>query len=206
VITVIVVAAPFVLQKTSNQSLKNLQTSQTALSHAAGTPGNNLALEQVNYSSRSAIITNLPRRIAELFLRPWPWQVSDASQRIGVVGTLIAYTALVFLLLYFIRWRSRVFALVAPLLYPLFFLTIAYALSIGNAGTGFRYRSPLVMVMIAVILLLREHWLMTVSASTMRGRRSLFPGSALGLGGTVPRGPTPLGRARTGLISKGSAT
>ncbi len=159
VVGVAVVAVPVVLQKTTPQSLKVLQGSQTANAQAAGTAGNNLALEQVNFSTRTAIITNLPRRIGDLLFRPWPWQIGDASQRLGVIGTLVAYAAMALLVLYGWRWRRQAFGLAAPLIYPLFFLLIAYSLSVGNAGTGFRYRSQLVVLMLATVVVLRERWL-----------------------------------------------
>ena len=44
------------------------------------------------------------------------------------------------------------FALVAPM----FFLLIAYALSAGNAGTGFRYRTHIVVLGGAMLMALRE--------------------------------------------------
>ncbi len=37
-----------------------------------GANSDNLALEQVNFSTRGAIITNLPKRIRDLILRPYP--------------------------------------------------------------------------------------------------------------------------------------
>jgi hypothetical protein len=42
-----------------------------------------------------------------------------------------------------------------PLLYPALFLLVAYALSAGNAGTAFRYRTHLVAFMVALIAVLR---------------------------------------------------
>ena len=164
----IAVGVPVVLQKTTKQSLQALQGAQIANTQAAGTPGNNLALEQVNFSTRTAIITNLPRRVGDLLFRPWPWQISDASQRLGVIGTLVAYAAIVLLVLYALRWRRRTFDLAAPLLYPLFFTTIAYSLSVGNAGTGFRYRSQLVVLAIGAVVLLREAWLGLPAAERAR--------------------------------------
>jgi hypothetical protein len=41
--------------------------------------------------------------------------------------------------------------------YPALFLTIAYALSVGNAGTGYRYRTHLVVLGLATLVILREH-------------------------------------------------
>jgi len=164
----VVVATPVVLQKTSKRSLAALQVSQNANATQPAQTGNNLALESVNFSSRGAIITNLPKRIRDLLLRPWPWQVNDASQRLGVAGTLVAYVALYLLALYAVRCRRRVLDSAAPLLYPLFFLLIAYSLAVGNAGTGFRYRSQLVVLMIATVVLLRARWLADATTSVAR--------------------------------------
>jgi hypothetical protein len=188
VAAVLAVGVPFALQKTTKQSLKTLQISQTANAQAAGTSGNNLALEKVDFSSRSAIISNLPKRIADLSLRPWPWQISDPSQRLGVMGTLVAYAALYLLALYLVRWRKRAFDLAAPLLYPLFFIAVAYALAVGNAGTGFRYRSQLIVLVIAAVVLLRKRW--RTEAAELRGRSRLRtsrrPYSGRPLPATVP--------------------
>ena len=39
-----------------------------------------------------------------------------------------------------VRRRGEIFARAGPLVYLFFFLLIAYSLSTGNAGTGFRYQ------------------------------------------------------------------
>ncbi len=56
-------------------------------------------------------------------------------------------------------WLSRgeILTLTAPILYPLLFLLVAYSLSAGNAGTGFRYRTHLVVLGVAMLVVLREH-------------------------------------------------
>jgi hypothetical protein len=154
---VIFAATPAILAASSPSSLQaNLQASQNAYVETAGTAGNSLALEQVNFSTRGAIVTNLPRRIFDLLVRPFPWQLGSTSQRIGVVGTLIALATLTLLLRYGLRTRGRLMSFSAPFLYPMVFLMIAYALSVGNAGTGFRYRTHLVTLGIATLMVLRE--------------------------------------------------
>jgi hypothetical protein len=150
------VAAPAVIQVTSKKSLTSLQQSQNANAEAAGTVGNNLALESVDYSSRSKVFANLPKRISDVVLRPYPWQVSNASQQLGAVGSLFALTGLVLLIGALWRRRGEVLALSGPILYPMFFLLIAYALSAGNAGTGFRYRTHIVVLGFAMLMALRE--------------------------------------------------
>jgi hypothetical protein len=157
VLVIAFVTTPVLLQLSSKSSLQRLQGSQNANAEAAGTSGNNLALEKVNFSSRGAIITNLPKRIRALILEPYPWQLSDTSQRFGALGTLFAYAILVLLIRYAWANRGNVFSRAGPLLYPLFFLLIAYSLSVGNAGTGFRYRSHLLTLAVATMAILREH-------------------------------------------------
>jgi hypothetical protein len=154
---------PTLLSVTSNKSLQKLNTAQSyttgaqASTNPGGNNGDNLADESVNFSTRSAVITNLPKRLFDLVFKPFPWQLSDASQQVGAVGSLVALAGL-FLLLRF-AWldRGRVLALTAPILYPMMFLLVAYSLSAGNAGTGFRYRTHLVVLGAAMLVVLREH-------------------------------------------------
>jgi hypothetical protein len=156
------VATPVILQQSSKQNLQKLQQSQSANANSVGTGGtggpngNNLALEEVNFSTRGAILTNLPKRIRDLIFRPYPWQLGDTSQRFGAVGTLVAYAILFFLVRYAWLARGRVLGSIGPVLFPLLFLLIAYSLSAGNAGTGFRYRTHLVTLAIAAMAILRE--------------------------------------------------
>jgi len=156
------VVTPVLLQISSKKNLQVLQQSQNANATGAGEAtgganGDNLALEQVDFSSRGAILRNLPKRIRDLVLEPYPWQLGDTSQRFGAIGTLFAYTVLLLLLRYTWLNRGQVFPRAAPLLYPLLFLLVAYALSVGNAGTGFRYRTHLTTLAIAAMAILREH-------------------------------------------------
>jgi NADH:ubiquinone oxidoreductase subunit 6 (subunit J) len=150
------IAAPAIVQVTSKKSLTTLQQSQQANAEAAGTVGNNLALERVDYSSRSKVFANLPKRVLDVLIRPYPWQVSNASQQLGAVGSLFALTGLVLLIGAAWRRRGDVLALSGPILYPMLFLLMAYALSAGNAGTGFRYRTHIVVLGFAMLMALRE--------------------------------------------------
>jgi hypothetical protein len=164
----VVVATPAVLQLTSQESLEqNLQPSQDANTD----PGSaeNLGLERVDFSTRSDLVTNLPRRVRDVVLRPYPWQVQNTSQQLGAIGTLVVLGGLYLLFRYIRRNRGRSVALTAPILYPALFLLIAYALSVGNAGTGFRYRTHLVLLGFAVVVVLREHALRRASTAANEG-------------------------------------
>ena len=142
------VAAPTVLRASTDESLeKNLQGSQ----EANATDSSNLKLEQVDFSTRGAVVKNLPRRSLDVLLRPFPWQLGNISQGLGLFGTAAAYAALFFLIRVGLRNRGQIMARAGPLVYLGLFLLIAYSLSAGNAGTAFRYRTQIVAVIICVI-------------------------------------------------------
>jgi hypothetical protein len=175
------VAAPAVVQVTSKKSLTTLQQSQNANAEAAGTVGNNLALEQVDYSTRGKVFANLPKRVFDVLVRPYPWQVSNPSQQLGAVGSLFALTGLVLLVGAAWRRRGEVLALSGPILYPMFFLLIAYALSAGNAGTGFRYRTHIVVLGFGMLMALREGVVPARLPEPETSRRTPEPGRTLAL-------------------------
>lgn len=162
VVIIAFIATPVLIQASTSKNLQQqLQSSQNANAagggHGTGSPNSsNLALEKVDFSSRGAIFKHLPTRVRDVIARPYPWQLGDISQRFGALGTLVAYAILLLLVRY--AWLSRgdILSRAGPLLYPLLFLLIAYSLSAGNAGTGFRYRSHLVTLGIAAMVILRE--------------------------------------------------
>jgi len=163
VVTLAFLVTPTLLSITSNKSLQTLNQSQSyttgaqATTNSGGANSDNLAYESVNFSTRGAVLTNLPQRMFDLVFKPFPWQVQDTSQQVGAVGSLVALAALFALLGYVWRSRGRVLSLTAPILYPMLFLLIAYSLSAGNAGTGFRYRTHLVVLGVGMLVVLREH-------------------------------------------------
>ncbi|MGH2951064.1 MAG: hypothetical protein ACRDKX_03370 [Solirubrobacterales bacterium] len=148
VVMVAAIFAPTVWEASSDESLEeNVQISQDA--NAADDA--NLALEEVDFSTREAIITNLPVRIFDVSFRPYVWELGNASQRIGAIGGMFALVVIAFLVNALYRRRGEIFARAGPLIYLGIFLLIAYSLSTGNAGTGFRYRTHLLAVALCVI-------------------------------------------------------
>lgn len=160
IVVAAMVVGPTVLAATGGKNLKTLQTSQQANAAGIGEGGNggangsNLALESVDVSSRGAVISSLPTKIRELLLEPYPWQLHDSSQMFGAVGTLFAYAILLLLIRFGWINRGQFFGRAGPLLYPLLFEMVAYSVTVGNAGTGFRYRSHLVTVGICAMSVL----------------------------------------------------
>jgi hypothetical protein len=154
VIMLAAVTAPTLIAASSHQSLEqNVQSSQNA---NANNTSANLSLEHVDFSSRGAIITNLPIRIFDVTFRPYVWQVGNSSQQLGAIGGVITLIVLWFLVQAMVRRRGEIFARAGPLIYLGFFLLIAYSISTGNAGTGFRYRTHLLTIAIAIIAALRQ--------------------------------------------------
>jgi hypothetical protein len=151
----IAAAGPLVWNASNEDALpERLQASQAA--NAADSEAN-LALEEVDYSNRAGIVTNLPIRVRDILLRPYPWQVSNLSQQLAVLGSIVSVIALVMLIVYGARMRGRVMAVAGPVIYLGAVTLVAYSLSAGNAGTAFRYRTHILMLMIAAAIVLREH-------------------------------------------------
>jgi hypothetical protein len=147
------ISAPTILKASTHESLqKNLQSSQAANAH----DNSNLSLEQVDFSTRGAIITNLPKRIADVTTRPYPWQMGNTSQQLGLLGTIFAWACFWLLLGELWRGRGHVMERAGPFVYLGIFTLIAYSLSAGNAGTAFRYRMHIVALLICLLVVLRE--------------------------------------------------
>ena len=145
------ISAPTILKASTHESLTQLQQSQ----NANASDSSNLRLERVDFSTRGAIIVNLPQRIADVITRPYPWQVGNTSQQLGLLGTIFAATIFWMLLLELWRARGHIMDRAGPLIYVGFFLLIAYSLSSGNAGTAFRYRMHIVAMAACILVVLR---------------------------------------------------
>lgn len=162
IIVAALIVAPTLYAATGGKNLKRLQTSQQANAYGIGegsgtANSDNLALEQVDFSSRGAVITSLPTKVRELVLEPYPWQLEDASQMFGAVGTLVVYAVILLLVRSMWFGRGHIFERAGPFLYILLTQLIAYSLTVGNAGTGFRYRAHLTTLAIAVLAILSSH-------------------------------------------------
>jgi hypothetical protein len=152
VVLLLVASAPFALSKSSDNSLRQLQGTQDV----NATDESNLRLERVDYSSRTDVLLHLPRRVRDILVRPYPWQVGNARQQLGASGTLFAVAIMALLAQAAWQRRGRVMDRAGPLVYVALGQLVAYALTVGNAGTGFRYRTHLVALGICLFMTLRE--------------------------------------------------
>jgi len=134
----------------SDKKLEELQLSQDA--NAAD--GANLSLERVDYSTRENLILNLPKRLRDVVFRPYLWQTQNPSQQLGALGTLVVLACLALLAAAIARHRRSIMQQAGPLVYPAAFMLVAYALSAGNAGTAYRYRTHIVAMGVCLIIVL----------------------------------------------------
>jgi hypothetical protein len=144
---------PMVWAQSSDHKLAELQTSQDA----NASDGANLSLERVDYSSRERLILNLPQRVRDVILRPYIWQTQNSSQQLGALGTLVVLGCLALLAVAIARNRRQIMEMAGPLVYPAVFMLVAYAISAGNAGTAYRYRTHIVGLAVCLILILLAH-------------------------------------------------
>ena len=147
------VFVPVAWQKSSSDKLEELQLSQNA---NVTNENANLSLERVDYSTRGAVVLNLPQRIRDVVLRPYPWQLDNTSQRLGLLGTIVMLVGLILLGQALVQNRTEIMRRAGPLVYPVLFVLAAYALSAGNAGTAFRYRTHVVAIMLCLLVALRQ--------------------------------------------------
>ncbi len=148
-----VIATPSVLQRTSDERLQTkLQTSQNANSEDSS----NLALAPIDFSSRLQVVRNLPLRMRDVIVRPYPWELGSANQRAGLPGTLSAYAAFGLLAVMILRTRRRAMQFAGPVIYAGGALFLAFSLSSGNAGTSFRLRSTVVVLVWCAVIALHH--------------------------------------------------
>jgi hypothetical protein len=145
---------PTVWNASSTKNLTaTLQHSQDANARDADA---NLSLERVDYSSRDKVVLNLPKRIADIVTKPYPWQLANTSQQLGLLGTTFLFVGLLLFIAAMIQNGRAIMQRAGPLVYPALFLLAAYALSAGNAGTAYRYRTHLVAFLVALLVVMRE--------------------------------------------------
>ena len=153
-VALICVCIPFVWAQSSDEKLSELQASQDA---NASDDEARLSLERVDYSTRENLIINLPKRVKDVIFRPYVWQTQNTSQQLGAFGTLIVLACLGLLAMAIARNRRQIMNAAGPLVYPAGFMLIAYAISAGNAGTAYRYRTHLVGLAVSLVLVILAH-------------------------------------------------
>lgn len=137
--------ALFVVSGASSRLLNRLQEFQSL--EAGSTAA--LRLGPVDFTTPSGIARAIPERLLDFAIRPLPWQLANNEQRLGAVGTLVAWCLALWVLIGALRARRR--AVVAlPLVLLAGTVAFGYAITSANAGTGFRHRLHVLVLLAGV--------------------------------------------------------
>jgi hypothetical protein len=142
-----ILAAPHVVPG----SLANLQH-QLNLPY----PGANLPLPHTTVTNSTGLAKTVVLRSIDLILRPFPWQTASAAQKAAVAGTLIWYVLV--LLSLWLTLRQGLDPRLVPALVLIVCETIGFALTLVDAGEGFRHRVNLVLLLAVPLGVMLERW------------------------------------------------
>jgi 4-amino-4-deoxy-L-arabinose transferase-like glycosyltransferase len=133
----------------SNADLAQVNTVRTDSSLSAGSGVNPGA----DVSTTAHALDYLPKGIAQFLLGPFPWQIGNGRQSLGLVEVMVLW-ALVPALFRGLRagWlRAR--RRIAVLLFPALLLTVMLSLLIGNFGTVTRERLQVLVLLLPFVAL-----------------------------------------------------
>ncbi|MDE3132090.1 MAG: hypothetical protein KGL16_13145 [Acidobacteriota bacterium] len=119
-------------------------------------PGANLPLPHADVTSGTGLLKTVVLRSIDLVLRPYPWQTASAAQKAAVAGTLIWYA-----LVLATAWLTARQGLDQRLLTALILIvceTIGFALTLVDAGEGFRHRVNLVLILAMPLGVMLDRW------------------------------------------------
>ncbi len=132
-------------------SLANLQR-QLDLPYA----GANLPLPHATVTSSGGLLKTVILHTFDLIVRPLPWQIGSPAQKAAVVGTLIWYGLLAVTL--WLTLRQGLDGRLVPPLILTACLAIGFALTLVDAGEGFRHRVDLVIILAMPLGVLLDRW------------------------------------------------
>jgi hypothetical protein len=101
--------------------------------------------EDVDVSSSSGAISNVPLGLVYLFFAPFPWQVTSLRQIITLPEMLVWWASFPMMVLgmwFSIKYRLR---MITPVLIFTTMLSLAYSIFQGNVGTAYRQRAQLLV-------------------------------------------------------------
>lgn len=119
-------------------------------------PGANLPLPHATVTSGTGLLKTVVLHSIDLMLRPYPWQTASAAQKAAVAGTLIWY-ALVLATLW-LTARQGLDERLLPALILIVCETIGFALTLVDAGEGFRHRVNLVLILAVPLGVMLDRW------------------------------------------------
>jgi hypothetical protein len=119
-------------------------------------PGANLPLAHATVTNGTGLLKTVVLRSIDLMIRPYPWQTASAAQKAAVAGTLIWYVLV--LLTAWLSIRQGLDGRLVPALILIVCETIGFALTLVDAGEGFRHRVNLVLILAVPLGVLVDRW------------------------------------------------
>jgi hypothetical protein len=119
-------------------------------------PGANLPLPHASVTSGSGLLKTVVLHSVDLILRPYPWQLGSAAQKAAVAGTLIWYLLVIVTL--WLSLRQGLDGRLVPALILIVCETVGFALTLVDAGEGFRHRVNLVLILAVPLGVLLDRW------------------------------------------------
>ena len=107
-------------------------------------------------TSGGGLLKTVVLRSLDLVLRPYPWQLGSAAQKAAVAGTLIWY--LLVLVTLWLTLRQGLDGRLVPALILIACETVGFALTLVDAGEGFRHRVNLVLMLAVPLGVMLDRW------------------------------------------------
>ncbi len=118
--------------------------------------GANLPLPHTTVTNSTGLLKTVILRSIDLVSRPFPWQTASAAQKAAVAGTLIWY--LFVLLTLWLTIRQGLDQRLVPVLILIVCETIGFALTLVDAGEGFRHRVNLILLLAVPLGVMLDRW------------------------------------------------
>jgi hypothetical protein len=135
--------------------------------------GANLPLGRTDVLTSTGLGKTVVLRGLDLILRPYPWQLGSTSQQVAVAGTLLWYAMLIVTagLALRVGFDERL----VPVLILFLCETVGFALTLVDAGEGFRHRINLILMLAVVLAVLADRLLPARSPSPLRHQMGRVP-------------------------------
>jgi hypothetical protein len=132
--------------------------SLASLQHQLDVPyrGANLPLPHATVTNAGGLLKTVVLHTVDLIVRPFPWQTASAAQKVAVAGTLIWYVLVLVTL--WLTVRQGLDERLVPALILIACEAVGFALTLVDAGEGFRHRVNLVILLAVPLGVLLDRW------------------------------------------------
>jgi hypothetical protein len=165
-VAVALLGAAVVLPQTTTL-LNRLQTLQNSYVSSNA----NLKLRPIDFTTAGGLAEGIPSRMFDLVAKPYPWQMASTNQRFGALGAATTWLVLLGLLVAIVLRPRLAVQRLPPLAYAFVAVLVVYAMTSGNAGTGYRHRTHVLFFALAMIAVLLSPWLARFGVLAPRWQR-----------------------------------